>query len=47
MTYSAMRRYGDEFYNVQQAEVLTQKSKAKNPDNHYLKPDSNPRKPRE
>lgn len=45
LTYSAMKSYGDEFYTMQEAKLLVDKIKAKNPNNPYLKPDPNPRKP--
>ncbi|MDA9555464.1 sulfatase-like hydrolase/transferase [Pelobium sp.] len=47
LTYSAMKKYGDNFYNMQQAKLITEKIKAQNPENPYLKPDLRPRKPSE
>lgn len=47
LTYSAMQKYGDNFYNMQEARDLVQKIKDKYPSNLYLKADLKPRKPSE
>lgn len=45
LTYSAMQKYDDEFYDMQQAKIITAEIKAKKPNNPYLKPGVRPRKP--